>query len=54
MITALIKNMKKQDIDFCGRILLRKRAAAESVNELPKNFFQTEYSFSLTPMAGMY
>ena len=44
LITALRKNMKKQDIDFCGRILPRKRAAVESVNDLPKNFFQPEHS----------
>ncbi len=36
--------MKKQYIEFADRILPRKRAVIESVNDLPKNFFQTEHS----------
>ncbi len=43
-ITALRKNMKKKDIPFADRILLRKRAVAETVNDLLKNFFQIEHS----------
>jgi hypothetical protein len=36
--------MKKQHIEFADRILLRKRAVVETVNDLLKNFFQTEHS----------
>ena len=36
--------MKKQDIAFSDRILLRKRAVIESVNDLLKNYFQIEHS----------
>ncbi|MGE0087397.1 MAG: IS982 family transposase [Desulfococcaceae bacterium] len=44
LITAIRKNMKKKHIEFADRILLRKRAVTESVNDLPKIFFQTEHS----------
>jgi len=44
LITTLRKNMKKQDIAYADRILLRKRAVIESVNDLLKNFFQAEHS----------
>lgn len=43
-ITTLRKNMKKKDISFADRILLRKRAVVETVNDLLKNFFQIEHS----------
>ena len=44
LITTLKKNMKKKDIPFADRILLRKRAVIESVNDMLKNFFQIEHS----------
>ncbi|MEZ4524890.1 MAG: IS982 family transposase [Desulfobacterales bacterium] len=44
LITTLKKNMKKQDIEAADRILLRKRAVIESVNDLLKNYFQVEHS----------
>lgn len=44
LITTLKKNMKKQYIEIKDRILLRKRAVVESVNDLLKNFFQIEHS----------
>jgi hypothetical protein len=44
LITTLKKNMKKQYIEYADRILLRKRAVIESVNDLLKNFFQIEHS----------
>lgn len=44
LITTVRKNMKKRDIEFADRILLRKRAVIESVNDLLKNFFQIEHS----------
>jgi len=44
LITAIRKNMKKQHIESADRILLRKRAVIESVNDLLKNFFQAEHS----------
>jgi len=44
LITTLKKNMKKKDIPFADRILLRKRSVIETVNDLLKNFFQIEHS----------
>jgi hypothetical protein len=44
LITTLRKNMKKKDIPLSDRILLRKRAVVETVNDLLKNFFQIEHS----------
>ena len=44
LITAIRKNMKKQHIESADRILLRKRAVIESVNDLLKNFFQAGHS----------
>lgn len=44
LITTLKKNMKKQNIPIADRIMLRKRAVIESVNDLLKNFFQIEHS----------
>ena len=43
-ITTLKKNMKKKDMSFINRILLRKRAVVESVNDMLKNFFTIEHS----------
>lgn len=43
-ITNVKKNMKKKDMPFIDRILLRKRAVIESVNDMLKNHFQIEHS----------
>lgn len=43
-ITTLKKNMKKKEMAFADRILLRKRSVIETVNDMLKNFFQIEHS----------
>lgn len=44
LITTLKKNMKQQQRSVVDRLLLRKRAIIETVNDLLKNFFQIEHS----------
>lgn len=44
LITTLKKNMKAKYRSTFDKILLRKRAVIESVNDLIKNFFQIEHS----------
>ena len=44
MITRLRKNMKNVLTDMNDKILLRKRAVIESVNDFLKNICQAEHS----------
>jgi len=44
LITKVRKNMKKKAMDFMDRVILRKRAIIESVNDLLKNSCQIEHS----------
>lgn len=44
LITTLRKNMKFKNRSTIDKILLRKRAVIESVNDLMKNYFQIEHS----------
>ena len=44
LVTKVRKNMKKKAMDFMDRVILRKRAIIESVNELLKNNCQIEHS----------
>jgi len=44
LITRLRKNMKNKLMDMSDRILLRKRAVIESVNDFLKNVCQVEHS----------
>jgi hypothetical protein len=44
LITTLRKNMKPQLMTYFDRLLLRKRAIIETINDLLKNHFQIEHS----------
>lgn len=44
LITKVRKNMKKKAMDFFDRILLRKRAVIESVNDILKNVCYIEHT----------
>ena len=44
LITRLKSNMKNKLVDFSERLLLRKRAVIESVNDFLKNICQIEHS----------
>lgn len=44
MITTLKKNMKQIQRPLIDRLLLRKRAIIETVNDMLKNYFQIEHS----------
>ena len=44
LITKLKKNMKNKLMDMTDKILLRKRAVIESVNDFLKNICQIEHS----------
>ena len=44
LVTKVRKNMKKKAMDFIDRVILRKRAVIESVNDLLKNSCQIEHS----------
>jgi hypothetical protein len=44
LITKVRKNMKKKAMDFIDRVLLRKRAIIESVNDILKNVCYIEHT----------
>lgn len=44
LITKVRKKMKKKAMDFFDRILLRKRAVIESVNDILKNVCYIEHT----------
>ncbi|MDR2570630.1 MAG: IS982 family transposase [Oscillospiraceae bacterium] len=44
LITRIKKNMKNRLMDMCDKILLRKRAIIETVNDFLKNICQIEHS----------
>ena len=44
LITKLKKNMKNKLVDFSEKLLLRRRAIIESVNDFLKNICQIEHS----------
>ncbi|MBF0526583.1 MAG: IS982 family transposase [Deltaproteobacteria bacterium] len=44
LITTIRKNMKQKDMPLTNRLLLRKRAVVETVNDHLKNYFQIEHS----------
>ena len=44
LITKVRKNMKKKAMDFFDRVLLRKRAVIESVNDILKNVCYIEHT----------
>ena len=44
LVTKLKKNMKNKLVDFSDKLLLRKRAVIESVNDFLKNICQIEHS----------
>ncbi len=44
LITKVRKNMKKKAMDFMERVLLRKRAVIESVNDILKNVCYIEHT----------
>jgi len=44
LVTKVRKNMKKKAMEFMDRVLLRKRAIIESVNDQLKNICQIEHT----------
>ena len=44
LVTKVKKNMKNKLLDFTDKLLLRKRAVIESVNDFLKNICQIEHS----------
>lgn len=44
LVTKVRKNMKQKKMDFMDRVMLRKRAVIESVNDVLKNICQIEHS----------
>lgn len=44
LITTIKKKMKNLPIPFMERLLLRKRAVVETVNDMLKNYFEVEHS----------
>lgn len=44
LVTKLRKNMKKKSMEYMDRILLRKRAVIESINDVLKNICYIEHS----------
>lgn len=44
LVTKVRKNMKKKAMEFRDRVMLRKRAVIESVNDILKNVCQIEHS----------
>ncbi|MGB1284537.1 MAG: IS982 family transposase [Polaribacter sp.] len=44
LVTKVRKNMKKKAMDYKDKIMLRKRAVIESVNDILKNVCQIEHS----------
>lgn len=44
LVTKVRKNMKKKAMDFLDRVILRKRAVIESVNDVLKNVCQIEHT----------
>lgn len=50
LITKLKKNMKNKLMDFGDKLLLRKRAVIESVNDFLKNICQIEHSRHRSPV----
>jgi hypothetical protein len=44
LITRVRKNMKKKAIDYMNKVILRKRAIIEMVNDVLKNTCQIEHS----------
>ena len=49
LVTKLKKNMKNRLMDLCDKILLRKRAIIESVNDFLKNICQIEHTRHRSP-----
>lgn len=50
LVTKVKKNMKNKLMDFTDKILLRKRAVIESVNDFLKNICQIEHSRHRSPI----
>ena len=50
LITKIRKNMKNRLIDMCDKLLLRKRAIIECVNDFLKNICQIEHSRHRSPV----
>ncbi len=44
LITKVRKNMKRKPMEFMDRVILRKRAVIESINDVLKNICQIEHS----------
>ena len=44
LVTKVRKNMKKKAMEFLDRVILRKRAVIESVNDVLKNVCQIEHT----------
>lgn len=44
LVTKLRKNMKKKKMEFMDRVILRKRAVIESINDVLKNICYIEHS----------
>lgn len=50
LVTKIKKNMKNRLMDFTDKLLLRKRAVIESVNDFLKNICQIEHSRHRSPV----
>ena len=53
LITGLKKNMKNKLMELFDRIMLRKRALIESINNQLKNVFQLEHTRHRNPINGL-
>jgi len=49
LVTKIKKNMKNKLMDMCDKVLLRKRAIIESVNDFLKNICQVEHTRHRSP-----
>lgn len=53
LVTGIKKNMKNRLMDMCDKILLRKRAIIETVNDFLKNICQIEHTRHRSPVNFM-
>lgn len=52
LITGIKKNMKNRLMPLFDKLMLRKRALIESINNLIKNFFEIEHTRHRSPING--